>query len=306
MGKTTGKIGSANSESKKADVSYLFTGLGLKEGDIEIAALRPSELKVDLSYQRRPEDRLNTLKQIANDFDQRRLGVLHVRKRPDGSIYLIDGAGRAFVMNKLLGIDDKVVCFNHKHINSVQDESKWFVKLNPPTTKKVNAKQIFKAAVVSGDKRAVEINNAANKAGFAISGVGKHKISIQAAEFVHSLGVMREVGKIKTSAWPRHAAGGPLFYALAAVIYSTPDLDLGRLIKKLSETTPNILEAQAIDRFGQWAHARYGSNKMALYIVILYNQQLGSKKRITPSWHKLNDLCQPGSANYDRWAPLNQ
>ena len=291
----------------KKELDAIIETLELPADAIELMAISPTRFYVDESYQRNPRKRLNTLKKIADEFNPIRLGVFHVHVREDGRIAVIDGAGRAYVMTELLKINPPVLCINHKHIKTVKEEADWFIKLNPPTVRKVTPADKFKAAVVAGDPYCTRINNAARKGDLHVGASHVDGISVQAAEVLDHLSALTVVGKIKHMGWKMFKPTGPMLIAIGALVFSAQDdIDYDRLAKVLTKNPPDTLVGMLKNTFG-WPHSRDIAPRFAQVLVELYNKGLHAdgRKKIDPDWTRVNELLTRHPFN-DRWGGIKK
>lgn len=286
-------------DGDSVQLESLAAALGLKKGDVEWTIIKPSLLRRDFNYQRNP-NRKET-KEMASVFDMRLFGFPHIRRRPGGEWYIIDGSGRIYARYNLLEDDSPILCVNHLHVKTEQQESDWFVALNK-LTRKVNKTDIFRAQVASGDKKACRLVELAERGGATIN-CGKKitKMSNQAAEFLDEMDLLVDVARLKSQGWPRHACGNPVWVALGAVLKSCPKIDRNRLIKIMRENDPDFLVGRAEAKYGSSTHARIAANRIAAYIILLYNYKLKKEEGIVhPQWFRVNDLAKEKPFS-DRW-----
>lgn len=273
-----------------------------RDRNIELVKVRPSQLTIDLSYQRDPIKRLGVLRKIADDFDLRRIGVLHIHQRPSGETVILDGAGRWYVMGQLVKMDPEIDAISHLHIKNVKEEAEWFLKLNPDTLKKVTPAQKFKARIAAKDRVAIDINEAAVAGGLVVGGSGSNGINVQSAESLHHLGVLTTVGNLKRQVWPKKKVKPRLYTAVGAVLVAGDDLKWKRLTHILEAHPPVSLEADLRDLGVDFPHGRNRPPALAEIIFGHYNRRLG-EGRVEPEWHKVDDLMQ-GEPWKDRWGWL--
>lgn len=266
--------------------------------------IKPSQMSVDMTYQRDPRQRSKRISEIVKNYDRRLLGVFHVVRRKDGSIWIVDGAGRQLAMAKV-GDDEPVNCVVHYHIKSVEEEADWFLRLNPDCVARVNASQKFKARLAANDKQALAIHTAAIKGGLLVTGTGKNSISVQAASCLYDLGNLTRVGFIKKAAWEPHKAGGVEYVALGATLFACPGMNEERLRRTLQENPPKVLHAATLAEYGATGitHARDAAAKTARMIVKLYNYH-ASAHRVTPNWRRVDVQLQ--DHHYDKWRSLEE
>lgn len=131
------------------------------EGKIENVTL--ADLKVDTAYQRGLKAHF---KRIAAEFDPDAAGVLHVGRRGDGSMWIIDGQQRREAMMKLgIKVWKAIVIESHGQ----QYEANVFRLLNAPSSRKgLSPQDLFKACLVAKDPIAEAANRACEAAGVKI------------------------------------------------------------------------------------------------------------------------------------------
>lgn len=278
---------------KKHDNDIFFT---------EVALLTPQQMFVDESYQRSPRERMSMHKRILEEgFNLNRAEPLHVHIRKDKTAAILDGGGRWFIMNELLGMQTQVRCLNHPFISSIEEEAEVYLYLNTPNRMKVNQQQKFRASLMLKDKNAIEINDSAERGGLTVLGSGKNRIGIAAADTVNHFGVLDRVGRIKNAAWPKFRVDPWLYMAIGAIIKAAPNLKEKRLIEVLIDNPPAVLHGLLRETLGfGHPHARNMPPKMAELLVKLYNHRL-SAGRIEPNWSRVDDLCTEKPYT-DRWA----
>jgi hypothetical protein len=131
------------------------------EGKIEVVEL--ASLQVDESYQRPLK---SYHKKISIDFNPAAAGVLHVGRRPDSSLWIIDGQQRREAM-MLRGITKWKALVVHS--SGTQYEAMIFRLLNNSDTRKaLNPSEIFRAALVAQDPVAQAAMRAVESAGLRL------------------------------------------------------------------------------------------------------------------------------------------
>ncbi len=131
------------------------------EGKIENVDL--DKLQVDASYQRgvKPHHR-----KIAADFNPAAAGILHVGRRHDGSLWLIDGQQRREAMLKANLKTWKAIVIQS---DGPRYEAIIFKLLNGRDTRKgLNPVELFKACLVANDPVALAVVRAVEAAGLRL------------------------------------------------------------------------------------------------------------------------------------------
>jgi hypothetical protein len=122
---------------------------------------KPSSLKelhaavfnVDLRVQRELNEKRSD--EMAADFRPDSMGLITASKRPDGRLYILDGAHRVSAARKAMY--DGLLATRVFEDLTLQEEAGLFLKLND--TKRIQAIDRFKVEVTMGDRQAVNINN---------------------------------------------------------------------------------------------------------------------------------------------------
>lgn len=129
----------------------------------QIVMIKPVDLKVDASTQRRRND--GHVNRIASSYDESLVGLLEVSRRGDG-YYIIDGQHRAAAAIKAGHGERPLPCYVVDHLSRAE-EARRFVGINT-TTKRPSLMEVFKIRVVGGDPVAVEISQIVETAGMKI------------------------------------------------------------------------------------------------------------------------------------------
>lgn len=130
----------------------------------EIVMVDKNLIKIDESYQRglakaRAQD-------IARDFNWALFGAVIVSKRPDGTLWCIDGQHRltaAKMREEIINIPCHI-----KEYEGTAEEAEFFVSANR-MRKPIRAIDAYRAAVVAGDRDAVEIRRILGSFGYRVS-----------------------------------------------------------------------------------------------------------------------------------------
>src|SRR5512144_2349483 len=111
------------------------------------------KLNIDHSYQRTPA--AHRLDAMVKNYDPLLMQVLEVSRRPDGSIYVIDGQHRMMAASRKFGENHELPCRVHEGL-SVAQEAKMFVDLQRKRKSILQVEQ-FKANLIAGDPLTVDI-----------------------------------------------------------------------------------------------------------------------------------------------------
>lgn len=121
-------------------------------------------LRVDQTYQRSLND--SKRKRIASNFNWAAMGVLLCARRPDGTLWVIDGQHRlAAAMSRSDVRDVPVVVFQFD--GNIQDEAADFLIANKER-KPLTGVDSFKAQVAAGDPIAIAVNDMVHSTGRVI------------------------------------------------------------------------------------------------------------------------------------------
>ena len=126
------------------------------------------QIEIDPAYQRGLDNETSQslIRKIARFWDWSLCQPLALTRRTDGSLWAVDGQHRAAAA-RLRGDIAHLPCVI-AHYSSVADEAAAFVALNRQR-KPLNAVDLFKAALASGDTQASEIMAAISAAGLSVA-----------------------------------------------------------------------------------------------------------------------------------------
>jgi hypothetical protein len=129
----------------------------------EFSWVHKTALSVDFAYQR--DATHSKVLEIAKDWSWMGCGVILVVRRPDGLLYVIDGQHRVSAAMKRDDIS-MLPCMIFD-VSEVCDEAKGFLNANT-LRKPVPAVAKFRAMVVSGDRRAADVQEVLDELGMVI------------------------------------------------------------------------------------------------------------------------------------------
>ena len=136
-----------------------------------------NKLTIDRSYQREPITA--QYRRIARNLDFDALGVLHVSKRNDGSLMVVDGWHRVLALREQQVDEWEVSCQVYSGL-TIKEEAQLYRLLN--TTRKPSPWDDFKAGLRSGDSECAAINRIAGRNGWRVSNfVGPGRVACVAA-----------------------------------------------------------------------------------------------------------------------------
>lgn len=262
--------------------------------NVKTEFIKVSELHVDPDAQRslRPSWR----DELARDFDEAKLGILHVSPNGNG-FRIMDGQHRAEAMNKLGLKEKRVRCLVYTGL-SKQDEASIFLGLN--NSRQVRAYDKFRVRVTEGESTATAIMEILGDVGLTLADQ-KSDGAVRAVNQLESVYTGRSL-RLKEGPYPDHlrwtlsllrdawgydanAFDGPIIEGLGAVVLRFGDrIDRDRFAKKLSGYPggPRGLHAKA----KAWKDLKGTTvkNAMAELLVEVYNNQLRSNG--LPAWDR--------------------
>ncbi len=210
-------------------------------------------LNVCSAYQRNlNRSRVN---KIVKHFDADAFGSLTVGKRPDGSLWVVDGFHRLEVAKKLNIL--KVAC--DIFLSSGQSHEAKIFRTKNTERASVSSKNVFKARLIEGDPQAIEISKVAEKHGLKINtstgGYGWPWIDAtsmldRSYEKIGGDGLSR-VFNVIVQSWKKESSAllGDVIGGLAILIYKHPELDDERLISKLTNQAVSVIRRSALANF---------------------------------------------------------
>lgn len=223
-------------------------------------------------------------KSIADNWDERKIGVFQVSERSDGAYYVFDGQHRRGAMNLLEKETDKIEALVYKGL-TIEEEAFLFLAYNADSTRPTPV-DIFRLSVVAKDPAAVEILEVVRNHSLDVGYGGTNQIAAVAAlRWVHEQGgaaLLDQVLTIIEQAWSREAHEGGLIKGLAHFLVKTKRdrIDVDALAKKLGGDGTSI---QLLGR----ARTFRGATGRALWaetahcIATIYNKGRTARNRVT-------------------------
>lgn len=223
------------------------------KADIRVVDLRL--LGIDPSYQRALKD---YHRRIAKNFDPAAVGVLHVAKRPDGSLWVIDGQQRRAAM-LAVGVTHwpaQVI-----DVAGVEDEARLFNRLGggEGTKRNIGEADKFRALLTARNPLALAAVEAVAAGGLTL-GATKHRNwpnlcclrLVQSVMSVAGADVVRRSCLAISRAWPQQADAlyDTVFGGLANLIQRNPSIKDDRLADRLAKQPPLKLVNQANSSVG--------------------------------------------------------
>lgn len=242
-----------------------------------IAALPASHLFADERYQRDLDEA--RIARMAKAYDPALVGIIEVSKRNDTRYAILDGQHRwALVKGQTTAgtPEPHLACRIHTGL-SLDEEAKLYHRLNI-TRKQLTGWDRWKARRSSGDETAIQIERAAQAAGFTISyrATRGHIRATSPCEHVYKLGgriLLLQVLETIKAAWgdDPEAVSGPIIHGLGHVIDGYHlELNQERLVNALAGIVPKQLNARAAA--ARELHKGTLDKLTAHLIVELYNQ----------------------------------
>lgn len=252
-----------------------------------------ANLRVDHSYQR-PLDH-KRVRRMAKDFDLDAFGVLIVSERADGGLWCIDGQHRVALFHEIGWGDQTAPCIILAGL-SIPQEARIFTRANSGSQPNALAK--FRAQLVEGDAKAVDINHTVRRCGLTInSGNAPGYIqAVAALKTVHDRTgglVLERVLRHIINAWGNDATNfqADILLALALIEkrYRQAGIDPMLLRTALQKTTPPQLLATARSRKLTGSGSVW-AGELPEAIVAGYNKATRSAAKKLPAWEKRTNV----------------
>lgn len=284
--------------------------------EVEIAWMqfRPSDFVANIAsvkdpgagYQRRPADRMAKLNAMARAFKPYLLAPFDAWINEDGLPELLDALGRTFVcLHKIDPPYNKPVMTRvHLDVKNRQQAAVRFRELNSPLTTKVGVKGIFLSRLAEGDTLASHINTAARDGGLVVGSGGRDGISVQAAEALHQMGVLKEVGLLKTNGEWKHKLANPYYVGLGGYLLATSDN--GQILREMMRATSvqSVVKEMHELYDASTPHARITAARFARALLSLRNYKR-THNRVTPNWGRVDEAMAEMPFN-DRWGAIKE
>lgn len=233
------------------------------------------DAQVNLAYQRSPEHRLPLLQKIAKKFSWPKFGVVLLNRTKDGTLYIIDGAGRHYIIYTILGLNCEVPCVIVDDL-SVEEQARLFVEINQDQ-KHPNSGDIFKARVAMRDPVAVAVDSLFVQHGLTLgqrSGP-KNIASVQSVEKIfHAGNNLPLILTIKTNEWKDDVVGGGYLEGIDLFLRAVPGCDLTAFRRVLENNPVAVMEAALLKAGGgEMPLKRYIGHWSARIWAERYNRQ---------------------------------
>ena len=265
-----------------------------------ISWLRLDELTIPHEYQKDLDPAW--VRFLVGHFDDSRLLIIVVSRRPDGSLVVVDGQHRVFALREL-GIQ-VVRAIVYEGLSPVE-EANLFEDLNR-NRKAPNVFDLFRAKVAGERPDAIAITAIAAEFGYTFHRGGAVAHSIQAVGAVEAIyrqggsDLLRSVLRVTSGPWAGSIEGveGQMLRGIAMFLrayMADPAFSFDHLMARLAHRHPlDILQAArriAIET-GR-AGATNGYMPYVLALKDLYNKGLGATSRYRIGSPRLNDKALP-------------
>lgn len=247
-----------------------------------LVKLRPSKMKIDLRYQREPDDA--RVRAMADSINEQLLGVPVVSTRDNGDVYAIDGGHRITALC-LAGLGDKSIMVEEYTGLTVAQEAQMFWDLQDKR-RGMAAFNSFKARVTAQDPEALEIVRIVKSAGLRVSPTPAFKTicAVKSLEHVHrkhkNLAKVLSVLVNWADGDPRTFEGKIIKDVATFVSYYADNVDILALSRSLSPIAPESLSRKI--------KAFRGIEEIPRDLVVLkvirdiYNKTNKGKRRLPP------------------------
>ena len=222
-------------------------------GGAHVAEVPVKNLKVDMSYQREFGETL--VSRIVSSFDVNKFELPTVNRRPDKSLFVVDGGHR---LEAALRIGMRTITCRIIEIPAA-DEAICFIDLNRQR-RWVSPVQHFKAELAAGNPAAIEINCAVTDRGLRVSTSHSPNV-LSCTSTLHRLYArggtvgMCRVLDASLQAWPHNEArrlAGQLLQGIGVFYDKRPKADDEKLVAALANVTCSYLLGKSSGRWHAW------------------------------------------------------
>lgn len=241
------------------------------------------KVQVDPAYQR-PLREAKISRMLA-EFDSAELTAIVVSRRPDGSLWALDGQHRLELLRRL---GKKVVLADIREGLSLEQEARLFYRLNEGQTQ-VGAWDKFRARITAKEPRALRIQAIVEKHGYHLTHASKEHNGIQAVsalESVFNWGRLDKTLSVLSTVWPNDAAAREATVLLGTGLFlltfdAHEGYDEGRILVALDKVPPSEVLRKARDYAVDTGRTGYQGQLVAVVLRDAYNGRLsrGSKPR---------------------------
>jgi hypothetical protein len=253
-------------------------------GDLE--SLSTSDLQIDYSYQRDlNEDRVQ---EIMDDFSEDAFGTPIVNRRPDGSLFLVDGQHRREAAIRLYG-HRKIWCRVIK-VPGPAEEAAIFYRVNAGHVRP-GPSVLFQGRITQGDPSALEISRIAEEERMPLCLRGKPESADQLAipSVLDQIYKKRQGDGLKAVLrFVRETWGGQKKYSSSAVVSGVArffdhygehkNFDAAAISQVLKAYTVEQVYWEAKRQIGQYGYHRHTA--FAAAMQHLYNEAVPAGQRI--------------------------
>lgn len=251
-----------------------------------LAWVEADDLQVNPVAQR--EFRPTWAQTILSKFDIDKFQVPHVNKRPDGSLFIMEGQHSTWAYKHFVGEGQKVQVWLYNGLTE-QEEAEFFLSLNDK--KGVDGLAKFKVAVTAGRPDECDIDRIVRANGCTIGKSGGRGITaISALTTIYGRNGAANLGKTLRVIRDSFDDGGferPVLLGISMVLARYSDVDDARLVKQLAAIRngwKGLVQKTALIK------AQMGVTQpeaAAAAVVEFYNAGRGGRK--LPSWWHENE-----------------
>lgn len=249
-----------------------------------VELLNLQDLTVDLRYQRPPQPVF--IEKMIAEFDETLVGVLDVAERKNGTHAILDGAQRFQAVGKY---KSTAWCAVYKGM-SLADEAMFFYNKNR-NRRSVHPFYQFRALLVTGDKRTININRIVTSEGYKLevgAGPDHHLTAIRAIEDAYDMNSLARKESLSAALRVMRAcffgrkAGkeGELIRGLGRFFqpFENDQIDMEWLVDKLAGENPQTLLGRAEDKAEVSRHPR--AYWLARNVAEIYNRGKPASHRL--------------------------
>lgn len=225
---------------------------------------------------------------ILSQFDIDKFQVPHVNKRPDGSLFVMEGQHSTWAYRQYVGEGQKIQVWLYRGL-SEEEEAEFFLSLN--NKKNIDGLAKFKVGVTAGRSDECDIDRIVRANGCTIGKAGSRGITaVSALTTIYARNGAANLGKTLRVIRDSFDEGGferPVLLGVAMVLARYSDVDEARLIKQLAGIRngwKGLVQKTALIK------AQMGVTQpeaAAAAVVEFYNAGRGGKK--LPTWWHENE-----------------
>jgi hypothetical protein len=258
-----------------------------------ITVLRAGDLFIDHTYQRPLDD--SRVAKMAASYDVALVGILEVSDRGDGKYAVVDGQHRWAMLVELdvRSVDTPVCCHVHRGL-TVEQEAALFRDIDRGR-RALTTWDRWHARLAAAEPTVVAIDRVVRTYNLVLSDQVRPSTirATKTVEDIVAIGGTNLLGEVIDTLLTAWGPGADTFTAellmgTAMVRAGYSQVDLGRLIDKLIETTPRQVSARA--RALRETQSGSLGRLVAVYMLSLYNATTGSKLGPLPGAAYFGDL----------------